>query len=142
MQIGIIGKGFVGTAVEYGFKTSFNKEVDIKVFDKDKTKCTHTLFEVVNNSEYVFISVPTPSFEDGSIDLSILEEVLNSISKISENKNTIFLVRSTIVPGSTSFFQKKFPNIRLVFNPEFLTEKMQIRFCKRRFILIKMILKS
>ena len=35
MQIGIIGKGFVGTAVEYGFKTSFNKEVDIKVFDKD-----------------------------------------------------------------------------------------------------------
>tara|TARA_X000000368_G_C23043876_1_gene718231 strand:+ start:348 stop:1208 length:861 start_codon:yes stop_codon:yes gene_type:complete len=123
MKIGIIGKGFVGTAVEYGFKTSFNKEVDIKVFDKDKTKCTHTLFEVVNNSEYVFISVPTPSFEDGSIDLSILEEVLNSISKISENKNTIFLVRSTIVPGSTSFFQKKFPNIRLVFNPEFLTER-------------------
>ena len=61
------------------------------------------------------------SSEDGSIDLSILEEVLNSISKISENKIQ-FLVRSTIVPGSTSFF-KKFPNIRLVFNPEFLTER-------------------
>ena len=80
-------------------------KVDIKVFDKDKTKCTHTLFEVVNNSEYVFISA-TPSFEDGSIDLSILEEVLNSISKISENKNTI-LVSLQLFP-EVRVFQKSF----------------------------------
>ena len=31
--------------------------------------------------------------------------------------------RSTIVPGTTQSFANKFPNLNLVFNPEFLTER-------------------
>ena len=40
-----------------------------------------------------------------------------------KNLNSIFLIRSTIVPGTTRLFQKEFPNLKLVFNPEFLTER-------------------
>ena len=41
MQIGIIGKGFVGT-VEYGFKQAL-QEVDIKVLIKIKQNVPHYL---------------------------------------------------------------------------------------------------
>lgn len=123
MKLGIIGKGFVGTAVEFGFSNNFNREVEIKIYDKDEKKSSHSLSEVVNDSDYVFISLPTPSFEDGSINLNILDSALSDISKISSKNNTIFLVRSTITPGSTRAFQEKYSNINLVFNPEFLTEK-------------------
>jgi len=123
MKIGIIGKGFVGSAVKFGFSPNVGCDAETKVFDVDPQKSTHSLNEVVNDSDFVFISVPTPSDKNGKIDLSILENCIENISKIATNDNTIFLIRSTIVPGSSSALQEKFPNIKLVFNPEFLTER-------------------
>ena len=35
----------------------------------------------------------------------------------------VFLIRSTVVPGTTQNFQKKFKKLKLVYNPEFLTER-------------------
>lgn len=123
MKIGIIGRGFVGSAVKFGFSPNVGCDAETKVFDVDPQKSTHSLNEVVNDSDFVFISVPTPSDKNGKIDLSILENCIENISKIATNDNTIFLIRSTIVPGTSSALQEKFPNIKLVFNPEFLTER-------------------
>ena len=39
-----------------------------KVFDILPSKSTHTLDQVVNESDIIFISVPTPSFADGGLD--------------------------------------------------------------------------
>ena len=124
--IGIIGKGFVGTAVAHGFSQAVGYDAEILIYDKDPTKSHDTLDEVVKKSEIVFISVPTPSNKDGSINLKILESCLEEISdKIGKNNSckTIYLIRSTVVPGTTENFQKRFPNLKLVFNPEFLTER-------------------
>ena len=77
----------------------------------------------MNESEFVFISVPTPADEHGKIYLGILEECLNDIEKVSQNADTIFLIRSTTIPGTTRILQKKHPKLKLVFNPEFLTER-------------------
>lgn len=123
MKIGIIGRGFVGSAVKFGFSPNVGCDAETKVFDVNPQKSTHSLNEVVNDSDFVFISVPTPSDINGKIDLSILENCIENISKIATNDNTIFLIRSTIVPGTSSALQEKFPNIKLVFNPEFLTER-------------------
>ena len=41
----------------------------LAVYDKDPTKSIHTLEEPVNASDYIFLSVPTPSNSDGSIHL-------------------------------------------------------------------------
>ncbi|SVD91494.1 uncharacterized protein METZ01_LOCUS444348, partial [marine metagenome] len=71
-KIGIIGKGFVGSAVAHGFSEATGYEAEIKIFDKDPLKRMHSLEELVNSSEIVFISVPTPSNKDGSINLDIL----------------------------------------------------------------------
>ncbi len=123
MKIGIIGKGFVGSAVQFGFSPNVGCDADVKVYDKDINKSTHSLDEVVNDSEYVFISVPTPASNDGKINLDILDNCLREIDSVSTRSETIFLLRSTIVPGSSRNFQNAYPNLKLVFNPEFLTER-------------------
>jgi len=123
MKIGVIGKGFVGTAVQYGFSPNVGCDAEVRVYDKVPTKSTHTLEEVVNESEFVFISVPTPADETGKIYLGILEECLNDIEKVSQNEKTIFLIRSTTIPGTTRKLQEEHPTLKLVFNPEFLTER-------------------
>ena len=121
-RIGIIGKGFVGTAVAHGFSTQTGFGASIKIYDKDPVKSMNSLNETVNESDFIFLSVPTPSKKDGSIDLSILKDAIESIDSVNKSDN-IILVRSTVVPGTTSDIQKEFPKLNIVFNPEFLTER-------------------
>ena len=82
----------------------------------------HTLDETINQSEFIFLSVPTPSRKSGDIDISIVDNALNEISNI-KSKDSIILLRSTVVPGTSRNFQEKYKNLNIVFNPEFLTEK-------------------
>ena len=86
-KIGIIGKGFVGSAVLHGFSPAVGCDARTKVYDKDPTKSQNSLSETVNDSDFVFISLPTPSKKDGSMDLTILE---SSISLISEDLTSKF----------------------------------------------------
>ena len=123
MKIGIVGKGFVGSAVQNGFSPNTGCDVEVRVYDKNPSRSLHTLEETVNESDVVFISVPTPAGIDGKIDLTILNDAIDDINEVSINRETIFLIRSTVVPGTTGNFQYIFPNLRLVFNPEFLTER-------------------
>ena len=123
-RIGIVGKGFVGSAVQFGFSPSVGVDAEVKVYDKDPNKSTHTLQEVVLGSDIIFLSVPTPSNKDGSINLDIVKSILNDINEIySETVNSIILLRSTVIPGTTRKLQQKYPKLRIVFNPEFLTER-------------------
>ena len=109
-KIGIIGKGFVGSAVAHGFSEATGYQAEIMIFDKDPLKATHSLEELVNSSEIVFISVPTPSNKDGSISLDILSDCLGEINDIASQLDSfdgIYLIRSTVVPGTTRSFQEK-----------------------------------
>ena len=123
-KIGIIGKGFVGSAVSNGFSpnTGYNNAI-IKIYDKDESKSLNSLEETVNESDFIFLSLPTPSNKDGSISLKILHDSLDAINQVNKNTNNILLLRSTVVPGTSRMFQEKYKNIRVVFNPEFLTER-------------------
>tara|TARA_R100001443_G_scaffold90840_1_gene97331 strand:+ start:1526 stop:2395 length:870 start_codon:yes stop_codon:yes gene_type:complete len=121
-KIGIIGKGFVGSAVEFGFSPNVGCDAEVRSYDVDPKKSTHTLEETVNNSDVIFVSVPTPSNPDGSMHLGILETALDNINNVYRN-DAIILIRSTVTPGTTQKLQNKFPKLPLVFNPEFLTER-------------------
>lgn len=121
-KIGVVGNGFVGNAVVQGFSEKFNYKAEIRVYDKDKSKSQNSLYDTINNSDFVFVSVPTPSFKSGEIDLSILDKVLNEINDINKQDN-IILIRSTIIPGTSEKFQNKYKKLNIVFNPEFLTER-------------------
>ena len=134
-KIGIVGRGFVGSAVEFGFSPQTGCDVDdLYIYDKDKLRSLHSLEDVVLYSDFIFLSVPTPSNEDGSINLSYVEDALQRISEITAeieqeispvptDLDNIVLIRSTVTPGTTKKLQEKYQNLRLVFNTEFLTER-------------------
>ena len=120
-NIGIIGNGFVGSAIATGFGLHAN----VKIYDADVKRATHSFEEVVNESEFIFVSVPTPMNigESGQIDLSILDDVMENIEKANNNKDNIIIVKSTAVPGTTLKYINRHPKLNIVFNPEFLTER-------------------
>jgi len=122
-RIGIIGRGFVGSAVEFGFSAQTGCDAILKTYDKDPTKSTHTLKETINESDFIFLSVPTPSNLDGSMNIDVLESVLQDIQVVNKRKDNIILIRSTVLPGTTAKLQIKFKKLNIVFNPEFLTER-------------------
>lgn len=69
-----------------------------------------------------FVCLPTPMFEDGEADLSIVEGVLNEMATTSGDK--IVVIKSTVPPGTVERWNKQFEGtgLHVVFNPEFLTE--------------------
>jgi UDPglucose 6-dehydrogenase len=119
MNIGVVGYGFVGKAVEYGFK---DKE---KVLVYDKFIKSLPLPEVVEKSDIIFVCVPTPMTRNYTkIDLSIVDEVVGEIVKSAGEKKVkpVIVIKSTIVPGTTRSLAKKYKWEEMLFNPEFLTE--------------------
>ena len=120
MKIGIIGKGFVGTAVYEGLK-QYHK---IETYDMAKASTCKSLEELVEVSDVIFVCLPTPMKDNGSCHIGIVEDTLLGLDIINKCKTVV--VKSTIPPGTTEMWNKKFKNIQIVFNPEFLTEANSI----------------
>ena len=120
MKLGIIGNGFVGNAISHAFVPC----MEVRIHDKNPDKSSHSLEEVINECDVVFVCVPTPMTVDGLIDLSIVESVFESIENtISNESRAIFVLKSTVVPGTTRKLKQKYSALPIVFNPEFLTER-------------------
>ena len=120
MKIGVIGQGFVGTAVNEGLKPFFK----IETFDINKDSTCSSITELSEKSDVIFVCLPTPMKIDGSCHLDIVEDALLGLDIIKECKTIV--VKSTIPPGTTEKWNKKFNYIQVVFNPEFLTEANSI----------------
>jgi UDPglucose 6-dehydrogenase len=122
MKIGIVGQGYVGTAV----KEVFSKHYEVETYDLDKDKCSVDYLEdIVELSNIIFVCVPTPMKKDGSCDTSIVESVVKDINDMVVSRNVsgrIVAIKSTIPPGTTNRLNKECHNISVIFNPEFLTE--------------------
>jgi nucleotide sugar dehydrogenase len=95
----------------------------VRVYDKDPNKSTHPLRDVLD-TDIIFLSVPTPSNSDGSMNIDIVDNVLQNINEYAQLFQIgIILLRSTVTPGTTRKLQEKYKDLRIVFNPEFLTER-------------------
>ena len=122
-KIGVIGNGYVGGAIANGFSPAATGTCEVKVHDVLPERSVNTIEETVNDSDFVFVSVPTPMNKNGSINLKFINEAFKKINDVNKNENNIIILKSTVVPGTTEKLQKKFPDLNIVFNPEFLTEK-------------------
>ncbi len=112
--IGIVGHGFVGKAVDYGFS-----QRDVKKFIVDPNIDT-TIDDLTKfDPDVTFVAVPTPMSDDGKIDASIVTKVVKEL--IDKTKGFV-VVKSTVTPD----IMMELANLardRIVYNPEFLTEK-------------------
>lgn len=120
-KIAIIGKGYVGQALEKFFRDHF----ELHFVDPKLTLAMETQREYANGCDLAVVSVPTPMSEDGSVDLSYIRDVFSWL------KVPLVLIKSTIPPGTTEKLQAEFPNLNIAFSPEYVGEgKYQVQWWK------------
>ena len=121
MRIGIVGQGYVGSAV----KEVFSKHYETNTYDLNGKCSCKSMDELIDNSDIIFVCVPTPMKKDGSCDTSIVESVvgeLNALALTRQCSDRIIAIKSTIPPGTTNRLNKNHEYVSVIFNPEFLTE--------------------
>lgn len=160
MRISIIGTGYVGTVTGTCFAHLGNDVICVDV-DPSRVerinagvppiyeegleellrehagknlKATLDYDEAIANTDISFICVPTPSDENGKIDLRFIREASRSIGKRLKNKKSyhVVVVKSTVVPGTTENVvtpileqesgKKAGKGFGVGMNPEFLRE--------------------
>jgi UDPglucose 6-dehydrogenase len=160
MRISIIGTGYVGTVTGTCFAHLGN---DVICVDVDPSRverinagvppiyeeglgqllrehagknlrATLDYDEAIANTDISFICVPTPSDDDGKIDLRFIREASRSIGRRLKDKKSyhVVVVKSTVVPGTTEKVvtpileeesgKKAGEGFGVGMNPEFLRE--------------------
>tara|TARA_Y100000592_G_scaffold9190_1_gene12834 strand:+ start:10402 stop:11250 length:849 start_codon:yes stop_codon:yes gene_type:complete len=125
MKVGVVGQGFVGTAVYEGLKNHHK----LLCYDKDdkvnvKRLGVANLELLAEYSEIIFVCVPTPMTQSGECYTGYVEEVVKELDGYTKGK--IVVIKSTIIPGTTASLNQKYKNNTIVFSPEFLTEANSI----------------
>ncbi len=117
LRLGIVGHGFVGSAVEYAFT---HREIEMFLVDP---KYGTTIDDLIDwKPNLTFVCAPTPMGDDGNVDASIVEDV---VLKLLEHTDGGVNIKSTIPPDVAnriwnSIFDDDLK--RITHNPEFLTE--------------------
>lgn len=105
MTTAVIGEGWVG-------KSMIELFPDSVIFDAPKEIGSVAL---VNECDVAFVCVPTPNKENGSLDTSIVEEVVKWC------ESDLLVIRSTVNPGTTDRLKEE-TGKRIVMQPEYLGE--------------------
>lgn len=93
MKIGIVGYGFVGSAVGIGladigndvYYYDINKDISDDIVNAESARDVWTvrvddIDYLTSNCDIIFICVPTPQKKDGSCDVSIVEDVVSELT--------------------------------------------------------------
>ncbi len=131
MRVSVIGSGYVGTTIAGCFADLGHEVVNVDVDEEivaainDGETPVHepglaerveehapdgtgrlratTDYEAVRDTDLTFLCLPTPSKEDGSIDLSIMQSAAETVGETlagQDGEHTV-VVKSTVIPGST-----------------------------------------
>jgi UDPglucose 6-dehydrogenase len=110
-NLAIIGHGFVGKAIDECFPKTNKFIIDI-----DSKNQIKDLVDI--NPNIIFICLPTPMNDDGSINSKIIESVFIEIKK--NGIDCINVLKSTVTPDVLQKLSQH--TSRFVYNPEFLRE--------------------
>ena len=126
LNLGIIGKGFVGTAVSRGFNDGGSKNfppVRQWAVDPKLGQESHSIGELCfQQVDIAFVCVPTPSYDKlREVDPTYIKTVLHDLRK--HTFEGLVVIKSTITPDYLKEMVDNFADLRIVYNPEFLTER-------------------
>ena len=150
MRISVIGSGYVGTTVAACFADAGHEVVNVDIDEDivasinegvapiheeglDELVAEHggkrlhatTDYAEVVDTEITFLCLPTPSREDGSVDLTTFEAGVESLGNALAGKDEHTVVtKSTVPPGTAERVVAPAlgPDVHVVSNPEFLRE--------------------
>lgn len=144
-KITIIGAGYVG----FSLAVLFSQEKEVTLFDIDTSKLrmidnnkspirdqrieeflvqkelhlktSDDLAEAIVGRDLIVLALPT-NFNESSqfFDTSQIDLVISKI--IQKNTTTPILIKSTVPQGYTKRLQAHYPNVPIIFSPEFLRE--------------------
>jgi len=125
-SIGCIGNGFVGGALARGFA----QYTDVKVYDVDQNRCANP-YDETTRQDIIFVALPTPMMKNGECSVTIIADALEILDRrIEEEGRTTMLssskltvLRSTVPPNFIRDSHKQWRNLKMVYMPEFLTER-------------------
>ena len=144
MKISIVGTGYVGLSNAMLFSQQHQvialdiDESRVKLLRKKKSpiqdqlieeyllkeinfKATLDKSEAYKDADYIIIATPTNYDEKTNyFDTSSIEQVLNDLNVLGTS--AVIIIKSTIPVGFTKKVQMLFPNLKIVFSPEFLRE--------------------
>lgn len=103
-SVGIVGMGIVGNHLKNLFPSASCYDIDKQEYKDNK--------DLINNSEFVFIAVNTPSLEGGRCDISQVENVISWI------ESDYICIKSTIPPGTTDMLSEEYGE-KICFSPEY-----------------------
>ncbi|NPA38344.1 MAG: UDP-glucose/GDP-mannose dehydrogenase family protein [Candidatus Nanohaloarchaeota archaeon] len=114
-------------------------EIVKEALEEKLLKATTDYKEALENADMVFIAVPTPSKEDGSLDVKYIEQVASQIAETLEGlkpRKLLLVMKSTVLPGTTeNIFKEIIINkvseewkgkLSFAMNPEFLREGIAV----------------
>ena len=96
-------------------RRGYERGVTLFLYDIDPNK---GYGDDINQADIIFVCVPTPRGENGSARINAVADALGAIIG-----NKVVVIKSTVPPGTTEYFQEKYPQHKILFNPEFLTER-------------------
>jgi UDPglucose 6-dehydrogenase len=128
MNVSIVGSGYVGTTIaaclaDYGHAVT-NVDIDEEIvaaindgdapihepgldelvaeYGGDELRAT-TDYAEIRGTDVTFLALPTPSHDDGSIDLEILKVGVRALGEAlaSKDDSHLVVVKSTVIPGTT-----------------------------------------
>ena len=142
MKVTIIGSGVVGQATGIGL-AQFGNHVTFNDIDENKMSylkkkgynVTNELLEAIDDSDIVFVCVPTPTSNNQQLDLTFIHSSIVAIAETLKKtrKYVVIVIRSTLLPQTTRTIiipkLEKYSGLTagkdfgVCMNPEFLKEK-------------------
>lgn len=118
MNIGIVGYGYVGSAVA----AAFADRASVRFHDPARPGSV-PLADLAHD-DVVFVCVPTPAGPGGDADLSAVEDVLGELQ--AAGATATVTLKSTVPPGTTARLAIRYARLSLAVAPEFLRERSAV----------------
>lgn len=115
LTIALVGYGYVGKACHKAFE--FN--ADSFIIDPKVSELQISDLAVIR-PDLVFVSVPAPTQDQGTVDTSIIRKVLDELTTI--DYKGVVVLKSTIPPTQITGLCVQY-KLKIVYSPEFLREK-------------------
>ena len=119
MKVGVIGAGYVGSAVAYSHQR------DVVVIRDPKLSTHSASINDIASCDVIYLCLPSPGLAHGACDTSYLEQGMHDLMAQDSMHNKLIIAKTTAPPDVYRALHQRWPN--MVHVPEFLTAANHIQ---------------